>query len=143
MQRPIKYFIVGVLSAYPIVFIGFIFFFPIKLALIVSLITSVIFGIFSLGFMVRTLSTQSFEINTTNKDPKLGLDWYQERIFEQLYDLRFLKHSKIGEITTFSPRGLYKVYESEVLVERTPYYIKVTGSRLVIRLLSAYVDISI
>lgn len=142
MQRLMKYFILGSIIAYPVVFIGFIFFFPFKLALVSSAVASIIFGVFCSGLMVRTLDTQSFEINTTNKKPDKGLNWYEERIYEQLYDLRFLKSSKSGEITTFTPRGLYKIYESEVSVQRTPYYIKVTGSRLVIRLISTYVDIS-
>lgn len=142
MFRLCKYFALGMIYSYPIVFIGFIFFFPLKLALLTSLIASCIFGIFASGFMVRTLKTQSFEINTTNKDPRKGLDWYQDRIFEQLNDLRFLKLSESDGTFTYTPRGLYKVFESEVLIERTPYFIKVTGSRLIIRLISSYVDIS-
>lgn len=142
MLRLLKYYIGGALFVYPLVFIGFIFFFPLKLALLTSAIASLLFGLFSCGFMVRTLKVETLEINSTNKDPQKGLDWYQERIFEQLYDLRFITMNKSKEFTTFSPRGLYKIYESDVSVERTPYYIKITASRLVLKLISSYVDLS-
>jgi hypothetical protein len=83
--------------------------------------------------MVRKLKVEEMEINTSNKDPQKGLDWYEDKIRERLKDLRFeFKEEKDG-VEIFKPRGLYKVYESDVEIERTPYHIRLKGSRLFLR----------
>lgn len=113
-----------------------------KLALIISTFVAFIFGLFSLGFTQRTLSSQTFEITTGNKHPKRPMRWYEERVREQIADMRFIECGKDENgVEHFKPRALYRVFEPDIELCVETYSISLTASRLMIRLVSKYVEI--
>tara|TARA_Y100000031_G_C7906152_1_gene241738 strand:- start:6 stop:437 length:432 start_codon:yes stop_codon:yes gene_type:complete len=113
-----------------------------KLALIISTLLGFIFGLFSLGFTQRTLSSQTLEITTGNKHPERPMSWYEDRVREQINDMRFFADgtNEQGQ-EIFRPRALYRVFEPDIFLDVETYAITVTASRLMIRLISTYVEI--
>lgn len=111
-----------------------------KSVLIASIVAS-IFALFSFGFMIRILKRSSFEINSSNKASDKGLKWYQERIQEQARDMRFLCIEKTSEREVYSPQTLYRVYESDIVVEISPYDIRISCSRMMLRIILDYLDL--
>ncbi len=112
-----------------------------KLAFIISLLIGFIFGLFCLGFMQRVLKSESIEVNAGNKHKDRPLSWYEERIREQIHDLPFRYDETVDGVEVYIPRALYKVYEPNIYLEITPYDIKFTGSRLMVRLVRAYIEL--
>ncbi|MBD65721.1 MAG: hypothetical protein CME62_10975 [Halobacteriovoraceae bacterium] len=98
-------------------------------------------GSLFLGFKVRPLKSKTFEVTSGNKHPDRPMAWYENRIREQIKDLRFEKLKSENGVEYYKPRSLYQVNEPELSLEVTPYVISVTGSRLMIRLISTYVEI--
>lgn len=135
MSRLALYYFGGFCIVWPFVFLGAVIVYPFKLAFIIASIFAAIAGLMSSGFMVRKLKVEEFEINTTNKDPEKGLDWYEDIIREQLRDMRFVYKTTIGSTEIFKPRGLYRIYESDIELERQAYWIRLKGSRLFVRLI--------
>jgi hypothetical protein len=118
-----------------------VIFMEFKLAFIISGIFGLIFSLFSLGFTQRVLRTVYFEINSKNKNPQKPLNWYEERVRTQIADMGFELLSKEGEVEKYCPRALYRVYEPAMVLEVNPYFIGIKASRLMIRLISTYVEI--
>ena len=141
MSRFIVYFFGGFSSAWIFVFIGAVIAFDVKFAFILATIVAFIIGLMSSGFMVRKLKVEEFEININNKDFDKGLDWYEELIREQLRDMRFVAKHKIGNIETFGPRGLYRIFESDIELERQVYWIRLRASRLFLRIIEDLIKI--
>lgn len=112
-----------------------------KLAFIISGVFGFVFSLFALGFTQRVLRTVYFEINSKNKDSQKGLNWYEERIRTQVFDMGFQLLSKEGGVEKYNPRALYRVYEPAMTIEVTPFYIGINASRLMIRLISSYIEI--
>ena len=70
------------------------------------------------------------------------MGWYEERVREQINDMRFFADGKNDQgQEIFRPRALYRVFEPEIYLDVETYSITVTASRLMIRLISAYVEI--
>jgi hypothetical protein len=141
MSRLVKYFFVGYLIAFITVFSAVLIKADIKLALLLGAIFGVIAGLMSMGFMFRILKVEEFEITMQNKHPKRGFDWYEDEIKDQLAPFHYYLKTENG-IEIFSPRSLYKIYEPQLEFERTPYQIRVKGSRLMIKLLKAVTEIN-
>ncbi len=142
MIRLLTYFLLAALIAGILSVSVLAIFLEFKLALIISALVSFIFGLFALGFTQRTLSSQTLEINASNKHPDRPMYWYDERVREQISDMRFYAEPKtVDGREIFKPRGLYRVFEPDIVLERDPYSITVTASRLMIRLISTYVEV--
>lgn len=141
MSRFLFYLFAGFVIAWVFVFLGSVIVLEAKLAAIVATIAGGIMGLMSSGFMVRKLKVEEIEINTTNKDPDKGLDWYEEQIREQLRDMRFISKCRLGATETFKPRGLYRIFESDIELERQVYWIRLRASRLFLRLIEDLIDI--
>ncbi len=141
MHRLIKHFAitfsVGLLGGF---LIG-ITIYDFKFGLILGTIVGIIFGLFGVGFTERVLASKSFEITADNKNPKIGLKVYEAMVREQISNMGFQFHCKKDAIEIFTPRALYKIFEPNVELEVNPYYIRVIGSRLFIRLISSYTEI--
>lgn len=137
--RLIRYFLLGSALGIVVTLVGTVFFFPFKLALIMSLIFGFIYGLFSMGFMVRTLKVIEFEINMQNKDPQKGFHWYKEELTMQMKHMHF-KHEDRGSIQTYLPCRLYKIYESPVVFTYDAYSIHIRASRMMMRILLDVVE---
>lgn len=142
MSRFLVYFFSGLAISWPFVFLGAAIALDIKLAAIVATIVGFIIGLMSSGFMVRKLKVEEVEINTNNKDPDKGLDWYEERIREQLKDMRFVPKIKKGDTEIFKPRGLYRIFESDIELERQVYWIRLRASRLFLRIIEDLIEVA-
>jgi hypothetical protein len=114
-----------------------------KLAFIISGIFGLIFSLFAFGFTQRVLRTVYFEINSKNKDSQKALKWYEERVRTQVFEMGFKLTSKEGQLETYLPRALYRVYEPSMTIEVNPYFIGIKASRLMVRLISTYVEIEL
>lgn len=143
MSKLLKYFVVGWLTGFVIAFFAFILLFPFKLVVISSLIFGFIYGLFCMGFMQRKLKVVSFEINPENKDSNKGLAWYEEKIKEQIQDMRFRYSKTENGIEIYKPTGLYKVLESPVELEVTPYLINVKCTRMMRRVILDLVELHV
>lgn len=98
-------------------------------------------GCLYLGFKVRPLASKTLEVSSGNKHPQRPMKWYEDRIREQIRDLRFKSAGIKDGVETFTPTTLYKVYEPNIYLEVTPYTITVSASRLMIRLIATYIEI--
>lgn len=142
MLRLLLYFLLAAMIAGLLSVTILVIFVDLKLALIISTLVGFIFGLFSLGFTQRTLSSQTLEITTGNKHPERPMRWYEDRVREQINDLRFIDDGKNAQgQEVFKPRALYKVFEPNIYLEVETYSITVTASRLMIRLIASYVEI--
>jgi hypothetical protein len=124
-----------------VTFLILIIFNPLVKSLLIAAIVGGISGLFSLGFMVRQLKRLSFEINSSNKAIDKGLSWYQERIHEQAMDMRFKCVLKTSNEIIYKPQSLYRVFESDIIVELSPYDIRISCSRMMLRIILDYLDL--
>lgn len=138
--RIIKYFSLGFSASSVLSFSVTIFFLPFKLSLIISWLVGLIYGLFCIGFMVRTLKVIEFEINVQNKDPQKGFHWYKEQIERQLNYMLYEKED-FFEGVIYHPRRLYRIFESPVKLTYNPYYITISSSRMMMRILLELVEI--
>lgn len=141
MYRALAYFSLAGFIMALLSFMILAVFFPFTLSLIIACLLGTIFGLFSLGFMQRTLPSQTLEINSGNKDPEKPMRWYEERVREQINDMRFIFKEVHEGTEVFKPRALYRVFEPNIYLETSPFEITVRASRLMIRLISTYVEI--
>lgn len=110
--------------------------------LIQAFIVILIYSIFAFGFMVRKLKRVSFIIDAKNKDKNKGLSWYKEKITEQALDMRFKQTLSSSTHLVFRPWGLYRVFESNIIIELTPYDIKLTCTRMMMRIILDYLELT-
>lgn len=142
MVRLILYFVSAAAIAGMLSLMVLVIFFDFKLSFIISSLLGFIFGLFSLGFTQRTLKSETLEINASNKHPQKPLKWYEERVREQIKDMRFRYAGKDEQgKELFKPRTLYRVFEPDIELEVSPYDITITASRLMIRLIVSYTEI--
>lgn len=132
--RIFRYFFIGFILASSVSFIFLLVFVKIELSFIIALILGFIYGLFCMGFMVRTLKVIEFEITTQNKAKDKGFLWYREQIEDQMLYMPF-KRIQLENKVIYKPRRLYKVYESPIEVMYEPYYINIKGSRVMMRIL--------
>lgn len=90
----------------------------------------------------RSLSSETFEINSTNKDKMKGLSWYEEEIISHLHDLRYVLKVNERNLKIWEPSVRSRVMGGEVKMEVTPYAITVTGPRGVVRILKSILDLN-
>ena len=140
-MRLLKYFFLGFISGFvlflPVMWIKY----PLEKAAIAAAIVGFIYSLFVIGFMVRHLSQVEFEINAQNKDPEKGLKWYEDRILQQISDMRYREYLQTGELRKFRPTGLYQVLESKIELRVSAYDITVKSSKMMRRILSDLVEI--
>ena len=122
-------------------FIFCLLFYPWTQALFLSFILGFLYALFAFGFSIRTLKRVSFIINAKNKKPDVGLIWYQEKIVEQAKDMRFLLKEHHHDKIVFKPQSLYQVFESEIVLEITAYELKLTCSRMMLRIILDYLEL--
>ena len=111
--------------------------------LIIFALVLLISGLFYLGFKVRTsIERLSFEINSANKDPQKGLQWYQDQITRQVESMRYnLIEDRPGR-KHYVPWGIYSIMEGPVLIKFDAYSIEINASRMMMRILLDLVEIS-
>lgn len=141
MSRLIRIFSLAYSFAFILTFLICIFFYTWKKALILAAIIGPLYGLFALGFMVRQLRRITFVINSSNKATDKGLSWYQERMEEQARDMRFQLVKKTQEQIIYKPQSLYKVFESKIVIDLSPYDIQISCSRMMMRIILDYVDL--
>lgn len=141
MGRLLKYFFVGFLAGFALFFAAFAFFYGVKQGAVMASVAGFVYALFCVGFMARLMKTQVLEVNTSNRDPEKGMDWYADEIRQQVKQMRFKQVGKGKEIEVFHPTGLYRVWERKVELSAGPYEVKVKASRFMIRVLSDLVEI--
>lgn len=99
------------------------------------------YGLFCIGFMVRTLKTVEFEINMQNKDPLKGFYWYQKELEQQMHYMLFERKLTVDGMI-FYPRRLYRVFESPVEFKFDTYGINIKASRMIMRILLDVVEVN-
>ena len=132
--RVLRYFIIGFILASIVSFIFLLVFIKIQLSFIIATILGFIYGLFCVGFMVRTLKVVEFDITTQNKAKDKGFPWYKEQIEDQMLHMPF-ERIQLEEKVIFKPKRLYKVYESPIEVTYEPYFIHIKASRVMMRIL--------
>lgn len=141
-MRLLKYIFLGFISGFflfvPIMWILY----PIHKALIAAAVVGFVYCLFVVGFMVRHLAIVEFEINAQNKDPEKGLRWYEEKILEQIHDMRYREYLSTGELRKFRPTGLYQVLESKIELRVSAYDISMKSSKMMRRILGDLVEIN-
>ena len=141
MGRLLKYFFVGFLAGFALFFAAFAFFYGFKQGAVMASVAGFVYALFCVGFMARLMKTQILEVNTSNRDPEKGMDWYANEIRHQVKQMRFKQIGKGREIEVFHPTGLYRVWERKVELSAGPYEVRVKASRFMIRVLSDLVEI--
>ena len=122
----------------------------IPIALGISLVASwqvgIVFGGLIALFMSfhsgRSLTSETFEINSTNKDKMKGLSWYEEETISHLHDLRYILKVNERNLKVWEPSIRSRVMGGEVKMEVTPYSITITGPRGVVRILKSILDLN-
>jgi len=140
--RVLRYFFVGFILASIVSFFFLLFFVKIQLSFIIASILGCIYGLFCVGFMVRTLKVVEFDITTQNKAKDRGFPWYKEQIEDQMLHMPF-ERIQLSEKVIYKPRRLYKVYESPVEVTYEPYLIHLKASRVMMRVLLDILDLKL
>lgn len=99
-------------------------------------------GLFTSVHIGRSLASETFEINATNKDKKKGLSWYENEIISHMHDLRYelMVNEKGLKIWQPSPRA--RIMGGEFKMEVTPYSITISGSRGTVRIMQSILDIN-
>lgn len=139
--RVIRYFLIGFFLASVFCFFALVWFLPLKLSFIISGILGFIYGLFCIGFMVRTLRVVEFEITTQNKNPERGFLWYREELEDQLLHMPYSKEI-VGDKLIYKPRRLYQIYESPVEITFEPYFINIKASRMMMRILLDVIELN-
>lgn len=140
-MRALKYLFISLIIGFLILFPGFIYLYELKKALLASAIGAFLYSIFSFGFMFRSLKMVTLEINARNKDPQLGLAWYEQEILGQIRSMRFRQYLKTESVIKFRPFGIYQVLESPVEVRVSAYDITIKCSKMMKRIISDLVEI--
>jgi hypothetical protein len=118
-------------------------FYPWAQSLFLSFVLGSLYALFAFGFSIRTLKRVSFIINTQNKKADVGLIWYQEKIIEQAKDMRFILKEHSHDKIVFKPQSLYQVFESEIVLEISAYDLKLTCSRMMMRIILDYLELEL
>lgn len=140
-MRLLKYFILGYLMGFILLYPVFLFLYVWNKALIAALVGGGVYSLFVVGFMSRMLKSVSLEINASNKDREKGLSWYYDLIIEQIRDMRFRQYLDVDGLKKFKPVGIYQVLENPIEVRVTPYDINVKCSKMMKRIISDLIEI--
>lgn len=140
MSNLIKVFLIGFFCAFTLTSLISIFLYSVSKSLLLGSIIGFLYGLFSMGFMVRQLKRTKFVIDSSNKRVDKGLLWYEEKIKEQARDLRFKEIFRSDNKVVYRPSTLYRVFESEIIIELSPYDISISCSRMMMRIILDYID---
>ena len=139
-----KNFLISFAGLFVLFFASLSIIFELKLAAILGGIVSFILSLSVMGYTRRALKSQRFEVNMQNKMKERGMRWYEERIREQIFDHGFtFSHKEDNGEEVFSPRTLYQVYEPDIKLRVDTYSIEFEASRLMVRIISDYLEIPI
>jgi hypothetical protein len=134
-KRLLLYFGGGFLFLFVLIFLVLISFYPVKLTLVIASIFGFMYGLFTMGFMTRSLKREHLEIVPSKLGQNQGLEFYKSLILDHMSDLRYILTEESPNRVVFSPRTLYRIFETNVIIEWDQYQINVTASRLMIRML--------
>ncbi len=110
-------------------------------AWLISTIIATSFSIFASAHLGRELRSISFEINSVNKDPQKGLDYYYQGIQSQLIFYRYVLHEKNQELELYEQKGLGQIMGGKIYIKKTPYYITITAPVGFIKILASSLDL--
>ena len=143
MHQIFKNFATSLLILTPLFILGLSLFIEFKLAFILGVLIGFILSLSVMGFTRRELKSQHFEVTMQNKAIDRGMKWYEDRIREQIFDHGFnFSHKEKDGVEVFAPRTLYQVYEPKIRLKVETYSIEVEASRLMIRIISDYLEIA-
>lgn len=124
-----------------IVFLLTSFALNLKAALIISTIIICLFSVFVFFHRERNLKEQSFEINTSNKDPRVGLPEYNKRIESFLFSLGYSKYFIRGNQYVFRPRPYQRIMGGDIYVHLDPLFTDLKGPRGIIEIILKIIEI--
>jgi hypothetical protein len=140
--RLIKYFLVGFAIGFVLIFLPVFMFYEARLAMLVGTIFGSLYGLFVAGFMIRTLRFEELEIIPAKLGENKSLDWYYNTVIGHLEDMRYSRQNDEINII-YKPRTLYRVFEPDVIIQKDAYSLKITASRMMIRMLSDLIEPSL
>lgn len=143
MLRFFKYFFITFSLISTVLAIPIAILYEIKAALIVSPVFGALFGLFVAGHLERNMKRETLIINSNNKDPNKGLNFYLEEIKEYLFVMRYQQDQIFTQenYVTFSPRPRLKIMGGNVTIKKDPYEIEVEAPVGVIRILESQLDL--
>jgi len=112
-----------------------------KAALIISIIITALFSVFVIFHRERKLKSQSFEINSSNKDPRIGLLEYNNRIESFLFSLGYSKYFIRGNQYVFRPRPYQRIMGGDIYLHFDPLYTEVKGPKGMVEILLKIIEI--
>lgn len=142
MSNLLKVFLLGFFLIFIMTLAISLFLYPFGKAIIFAFIFGLLYGLFAIGFTVRELKRANFIIDSSNKKIDKGLIWYLERIEQQAQDMRFRQISRSSTQVIYRPTTLYKIFESDIVIEISPYDISISCSRMMMRIILDYLDLS-
>jgi hypothetical protein len=107
----------------------------------VGLVFGGLIGLFAAVHLGRNMMTESFEINSSNKDKTKGLSWYEQEIISYMRDLRYRNVLDTHQIKIWQPPVRAQVMGGEFKMEVTPYSITMTGTKGQVRILKSILDL--
>lgn len=107
----------------------------------VGILFGALAGIFFSMHTARSLTTETFEINSTNKDPLKGLSWYENEIVSHMHDLRYRIKVDQKELKIWQPRTISQNMGGDFKMEVTPYSITIEGPRGMVRIVKSVLDL--
>ncbi len=112
-----------------------------KLALVVSTIISTLFLVFMFFHKEKNLSISNFEINSSNKDPQIGLFEYNRRIESFLFSLGYSKYFISGNRYLYRPRPYQRIMGGDLEVHFDPLYTEIKGPKGLVQIILQIIEI--
>lgn len=125
--------------------LGFLIFFApfynIKAALVIGATFGSLFGMFVAGHLERNLKRDKLIINSKNRNPKYGLNYYLQEIEQYLIVMRYQETENEDNYRVFTPRPRLRVMGGNIKLKSDPYEIEIEAPIGVIRILSSQLDL--
>lgn len=109
--------------------------------ILASFIALIFFLVLSYFHYSKVRATESFEINTQNKDSQKGFSWYEEEILSIMASFRHQLVINQTDLKVWQPWGRWRATGSEFRMERTPYSITISGSRGMVKIVLSQLDL--
>ncbi len=94
-------------------------------------------ALFACSHLERSLRESTLEINTSNKDPRLGLVHYLDETHQILTSLRYQVAHRDNDVFTYEPYARLKILSGPLQVVKSPYDLVITGPHGTLKILAS------